>query len=162
FDARSENLFFGENPIVNARFAFHDFAGGKIAVFLRLDECVLVHRLAEVAEVVGADLLIISGGILIFVQLSRSSGEAKMNCVRISFEDLRPLTPCGTMALVNNDDAEGVRAVVLRKKTSEVLTFRLVINAKSLIGGYVDSGILRGVFAVLGFNNSGVVAKCRM
>ena len=61
------------------------------------------------------------------------------------------------MAFVDDDDAEGVLAVVLGKEAGEVLV--VVIQPQRLVGGDVDAGVAGGVAAVLGFDDAGIVAE---
>ena len=59
-----EDLCLGENAGVDGGLALDDFAGGEVAVFLRLDQRVLVDRLAEVGVVVGGDFGVFFGLVL--------------------------------------------------------------------------------------------------
>jgi hypothetical protein len=61
------------------------------------------------------------------------------------------------VALIYDDDAEGVHAVVLGKKAGEVRI--VVVQSQRLVGSDVDASILRGVLAVFCFDDTGVVSK---
>ena len=155
-DTRLENFFFGEGGVVNAGFAFDDFAGGEVTVFLRLNQGVFVDRFAKILAVVGSDFLIVGAGVFGFFQLARRGGQADVNGIRVALQNLRPAPPGRAVALVDDDDAEGVFAIVLGQKAGKAF---FVIQAERLVGGDMDAGILRTVAAALGADNTGVVAK---
>ena len=131
--------------LVDAGLALDDLAGGEIAVFLGLDQRVFVDRLAEILVVVGGDLLVLGRGVLRFLQLARRGGEADVDGVGVALEHLRPAAPGGAVALVDDDDAEGILAVVLGEEAGEA--FVLVVQAEGLVGGDVDAGVAGGVAA---------------
>ena len=64
------------------------------------------------------------------------------------------------MALVYDDDAKGVFAIVLGKKAGKaIVALFVIVQPQRLVGGDVDAGILRTVAAALGADNTGVVTK---
>ncbi len=69
----------GERLPIDRGFEADDFAGGDIAVLLRLDQGVFIDRLAEVAKVVGGDLGVVRSLVLRFAQLTWGGGEADMD-----------------------------------------------------------------------------------
>ena len=60
------------------------------------------------------------------------------------------------MTFVDDDDAEGILAVVLSQKAGKAF---IVVQAEGLVGGDVDAGIRGGVAAFLGSDDAGVVAE---
>ncbi|MGH8499425.1 MAG: hypothetical protein ACRERV_11560, partial [Methylococcales bacterium] len=74
-----ENFSLGEHTVVDAGFAFDDFASGQITVFLRLNQGVFVDRFAKILAIVGGNFLIIGRGVVGFFQPAWRGGKADVN-----------------------------------------------------------------------------------
>ena len=118
-----EHFGLGEDFGVDGRLALDDFAGGEVAVFLRLNQRVFIDRLAKILVVVGGDLGVFVGLGLRLAKLARRGGQADVNRLGVALEHLGPLAPGGPMTLVDDDDAEGVFRVMLRQKAGKVIVF---------------------------------------
>lgn len=60
------------------------------------------------------------------------------------------------MAFVDEDDAEGVVAIVLGEKAGKAL---LIVQTQGLIGGNLDAGVPGRVAALFGPDDAGIVAE---
>ena len=165
----------GEGAPVDRGFQPHDLAGGQIAVLLRLDQRVGIDRLAEVGDVVGADALVLGGCRLDVrrqrpvparrTQLARRGGQADLDRLRIALKHRRPAPPGRAVALVDDDDREGVLAVMPAQEAvgpRRAVLARLAVDAQRLVGGDVDAGVARRVEAArLGAHRPHAAARKR-
>ena len=62
-------------------------------------------------------------------QLARRGGQTDVDGVGVALQHLGPAAPGGAVALVDDDDAEGILAVMLGKKAGEILVF--IIQARA-------------------------------
>jgi hypothetical protein len=141
-----------KNLPIDRRLEPHDLAGSEIAVFLCLDQRVFVHRFAKVREVVSGDFRIVRRLLLGLAQLARGGGEADMNGVRVTLEHFGPTPPCRAVALIDNDDGEGIFRVMIGEETGVVVI--CVIEAERLVRGNVHLGILRGILSTFGLDDA--------
>jgi hypothetical protein len=82
---RLKDVLLGEHPAIDACLTSNDFAGGKVAVFLCLDQRIFIERIAKVVVVVGSDFLIFGADVLRFVQLARRGGQADVDGIWVAF-----------------------------------------------------------------------------
>jgi len=135
-----DDFLLEQTGFVDADPALLDFAGGEVAVLDALRQRVFVHRFAEVADVVGADLQVFLGA----GEFARSGGEADLEGVRIAGEDFRPGAPGRAVAFVDDDVTE----VVLRVMPAHEGGVAVFVDAQGLVGGDVDARVLGRVAAV--------------
>src|SRR5262249_13418705 len=154
--ARRKNLLLRENYAVDAGLSLYDLTRRQIAVLLRLNQRVLVHRLPKILTVVGGDLAVFWRGLVGLLQFARRRGETNVNGIGVATQYFRPAAPGGAMAFVDDDDGKGILAVVLRQKAGEAF---FVVQAQGLVRGDVNARIGCGVAAALCAHDAGVIAE---
>ena len=127
--------------VVQEDVAADDLAGRQVAVVDALAHVVLVHGLAEVAEIVRGDLSVglRLSALLGPLDLARCGREADLDGIGIAREDLRPFAPGRTMALVDHDVAEVVLRVIGRQ---EVRVGLVGVHVQRLVGRDEDARVL--------------------
>lgn len=125
----------------------HDLAGRKIAILDALGDVIGVDRLAEVADVVGADSLVLTRliGSLCELQSAGRGREPNLYRIRVAQQHLEPFAPGRAMTLVDDDMAEIVRRVELAEEARVGL---VPVDAERLVGGNVDARVGGVVAAV--------------
>ena len=149
--ALGQHLLAGVAAAIDRRLQLHDFAGRQVAVFLRLDQRVLVHRLAEVGQVAGGDAGVVGIAAAGIAQLARRGGQADVDGCRVAAQHLGPAAPGRAVAFIDDDHRKGVVGIVPAEEAGRASV--LIVQPQRLVGGDVHLGIAGGVVAVLGLHH---------